>query len=174
MENSKTIAFDLDGVLADFDGASRRVLGECNTSLFSLEERYPGREDEIKEIVHDPAFYLKLYMTPYAQIVTQSLKRRKYFILAVTSRPVIVKDATWDWIRNHGIHTDLVWFRQDKIPILKEYKPYYMIEDCPAQITAMWKAKIPIMIMDQPWNQNGLPHSIPRLYELIKLLEYLL
>lgn len=160
-------------MLADFDGASRRVLGECNTSLFSLEERYPGREDEIREIVYDPAFYRKLYMTPYAQVVTQTLKRRKYYILAVTSRPKNTDGATWDWSRNHGLHIDTIWFRKDKIPILKEFNPIYMIEDCPQHITAMWKADIPVIIMDQPWNQNGVPH-LHRLYNnLEKLLEYL-
>lgn len=158
--------------MADFDGASRRVLGECDKAIFSLEKRYPGRDKEIREIVFDPSFYRTLYMIPYAQMVTQSLHRRDYYILAVTSRPANVKNATWEWTRNHGLHIDSIWFEDDKVLVLKEFNPIYMIEDNPKQITAMWKAKIPVIIMDQPWNQNGVPSAL-RLYCLGKLLGYL-
>ena len=57
VQNNKTIVFDIDGVLADFEGAFCKKFGYSNRNFADLVARYPEKEQEILKFISDVSSY---------------------------------------------------------------------------------------------------------------------
>ena len=67
---NKQVVVDIDGVLADFEGAFVKTFGDDRRELESLEARYPSRSRSINEFVYDPHTYIHLEPIPLGRGVS--------------------------------------------------------------------------------------------------------
>lgn len=110
-----TIAVDIDGVLANFEGAFCEAFGYDNRELYSLEARYPNVDPElIKEFVSNPETYKDLEPIFGGLLFTRQAHSRGWYILLITSRDHSLHDVTLQWLERYGVVYDEIIFADDK------------------------------------------------------------
>ncbi len=150
---------DIDGPVADFDLAACARFGEGRgRELYSLEERYPDRADEVRKWANDPGTYATLEPVVGARDGLAQITRDwpGLMILAVTARPLGSEDITYAWLaRQHflaflsGITT--VPFNK-KPKVISGMNPVVAFEDSPYQAGALAALRVPVILISKPYN----------------------
>ncbi len=173
----KTAVFDIDGVLADYEGQLNRVLfrkfgdrGYCNRDIYSLEKRY-AKEPEVLEyalaLTADPNFYYPL--RPIVQMlsfVEDYWIKTGNEVLFVTTRPESAETFTRRWLNKHlERFVDYTLFcgisRKSEFLLKNDFGEIeFVIEDSPSQIQDLKDNGFNALCYDQRWNQD----IFPRLY----------
>ena len=153
----KTAVIDIDGTVADFDGAACKHFGPCDRSLYSLELRWPGRDDDIRKFVSSPLTYLLLEPIEFSWWGIYFLKAIGYKIVAVTARPpslgMWLVTRFWLWFHELEIDKLIVTDFKSKASIIWSLNPDLAIDDSPMQITRLMESGVKnVVIFTQPWN----------------------
>lgn len=173
------VGIDLDNTVADFMATAAPLIKERyglepdfsrpvntieNAFGISPHNRPSGLLEDIMEGKH--LFRNLAPLDDGIEQLTHKLLGRKertnvYMITARTATDVIVED-TMHWLRtNNFVFTD-VFFTADKANLCKNTGINVMMEDEMGQILALLKAGIPVVIRDQPWNNNGVFDSFEK------------
>ena len=161
------VVFDLDGVLADFEGAFCEAFGCANRHLYNLEERYPEYADTVSEWASNPENYRELAPIFGGILFMNQTMGRGFFTVIMTSRNPSMRKVTEEWlgrfnIRPHSLvfsdHKDvdifliseqmqlpLVMFVDDAVRNLEAIRVDY-----PDEIAVAWA---------QPWNVGWKPRA---------------
>lgn len=168
------VVFDVDGVLADFEGQLVKVLvsefGEVarqKRNCFRLEDRFAERPDILsraKELVSDPNFYYGLREIDGAFGFVDMVMDEGKGVVFVSSRPDSAQSFTARWLLKRMYKGKPVVFCgiEDKVGFLKPILESvdFVVEDNPQHIADLKSAGIDVICFDQPWNQG----IFPRLY----------
>lgn len=168
----KIAVFDIDGVLADFEGhLVERLSQKWGNSVFTgrgeyaLANRYDGETlVDAQVIASDPVAYRVLNADMAAvEMVNESLDRG-YGVLFLTSRGENLKTVTEMWLRKTlgeyafskclGIQHSL-----QKTAYLFDSRGEvaFVVEDNPDDIAEMKKIGLPVFAWEQPWNSAIFP-----------------
>jgi hypothetical protein len=159
----KTIAIDIDGVLADFEGEFCDKFGTANRELANLHKRYPKVDpDLIDEFINSPNSYKDLAPIFGGILLVNQARMKGWYILLLTSRPEYLAEVTKVWLEGYDIQYNDLWFTQDKAESISKYNRLYpgrhiwcQIDDIVTNLT-----KNPIGVAwEQPWNQNYYPRA---------------
>lgn len=159
-----TIAVDIDGVIADFEGKFCEDFGDQNRHLYSLEARYPELDPQlINEYVANPENYRDLAPIFGGILFCHQAHQRGWFVLLVTSRNVALRDVTKMWLDRYGVVYDDLLFAKNKMEALEDYnfinpsrKVQIVVDDSEAVLESM-EDKYYCVAWSQPWNLTWYP-----------------
>jgi FMN phosphatase YigB (HAD superfamily) len=164
--------FDIDGVLADFNGLIVDIFGEGRgEELYDLRERYNGNVQQVLEVWEDPNYYYPLNPIKEGfQLLEQAWA--DHDILLLTSRPKVgmMESFTEKWVRKQIKAIDLefgdllgVNFVANKAAYLHSFKKdiAFFVDDNPEEIEEASKLGIPAYSWAQPWNEDVYPKLFP-------------
>lgn len=175
----KALLLDIDGVLADFyKGFASYLNKKLNINIdldtkatsYDIKQWHPKLawvdiDPIIGEWLNDDGF-LSLPIYPGAQSFAYSLID-KYDVYIVTARigdfktkfseETIqrIKDNTKLWLKKHGIPSNKLFFRHDKISFCKEHGINALIEDKSTTVLKAAKEGIYSILVARPWNHHG-------------------
>ena len=150
-----TYSFDVDGVIAEFSHYAIHKLGPCDESLYSLEERWPDKLEQVHRLVSNPYAYLDLELIPGAKQGLIELHKAGIKIHICTARP-IPESFTARWLLEHKIPfdwLDTVDVGMSKFEFIRMRGSVGILEDSPFQIYSLL-GKARVLIYDQLWNRN--------------------
>lgn len=171
----KVAVFDVDGVVADYEGQLNRVLtrefgqlAHCDRSIYSLEERYaknPVILSRALQYTSDQNFYYPL--RPIDQMVEFVLAvAEDREILFVSSRPEAAESHTARWLKKNVVKKFVLKCGVlDKADFLLSFEREdtvveFVIDDNPTTIKELLDSGINAVCYDQQWNQG----IFPRMY----------
>jgi Uncharacterized conserved protein len=154
------IMIDLDGVAANFSGASIEKFGPCNPKIYNLEKRWPDRIEEIRQFVQAPQTYEKLKAIRGAIRGWNELVLAGHQILVCTSRPDGTEEVTKSWLDAKKLPYSQMIFvpwssHQLKGDVLAGQNVDLAIEDDLKQAASLQQAGIPVILLARPWNKQG-------------------
>lgn len=152
---NRKVVVDIDGVLADFEGAFCKEFGHDNRELVSLEKRYPLRAKEITKYINDPISYKNLDLLLVGKQITDFLYNSGYEISLVTSRPMGCYYTTRDWLFRHRVNFFSLTVDPHKTSRIKAMKPLFAVDDLLSVQMALLVADIPTIIVSHPWNETS-------------------
>jgi predicted methyltransferase len=173
-----SVVFDIDGVLADFEGAFCQTFGEYNRHLYGLEQRFPENlSKSIQNFVESPESYTDLSPIFGGIVTLNQFKQRGYHILIVTGRDKSLRGVTRKWLSRYNVHYNDLYFSNNKLESIKDFqhvrsnlKVQYIIDDSVEVLdTVSDGLGIPALAWEQEWNK----HYTPRIrydQELMKVV----
>ena len=157
IEELPLVVLDIDGVLADFEGASVQHFGPCDRSIYSLEERYPNLpKSVIADFVNDPLVYASLAPTPGAAAACRRIVAAGARIAYVTARPAVAYDITLEWLGRHNFPIVPLFLPhwEDKAALIADLGAAIAIDDSPRVIVSLRKLGVQTIVFNQLWNQD--------------------
>lgn len=172
----KNIAvFDVDGVLADYEGQIALCVKDVfdipfasqKRNLYRLEDRYSGEVLEfVQELTNDPSFYYPLPECRGAVDFATRLYGDGYGIMFVSSRPKASEYMTQKWINKHlCVSAPFVECGvSDKPEFLAMYKDQidFVVEDNPQNIQDLSYSGFQTLCWWQEWNEGIFPRVYVR------------
>jgi len=182
------IGIDIDNVIADsypfflakFNEVFAMQIKYEEVFDFYLLEKYPKvSRDKAKKLIEklliDEQFQLDIPPFENALPIITNWKKIGHGVHYITSRPHIMKDLTYKWLRKHGFllpGTTLDLFNSSqhfdkhrkeiidyKKTIAQKRGVQLFIEDSKEIAERM---QITVLLMDRPWNQGKLPKNVKR------------
>lgn len=162
-----TVCFDIDGVLADFEGRFCQIFGNGNRHLYELEERFTGEIEKIKEIkktVNDPNLYYGLEPIQGGIEFLKSFIDRDYHVIIATGRPKASETMTRRWLNNYCVPFMKLIFTTDKAnelhgmgQNLSYLKTDILVDDNPKVLEECDDYFIQPLCWKQEWNEYFYP-----------------
>ena len=164
------VVFDIDGVLADFEGelvndlsASFGNRARVNRHMYAMEDRFQDSPDileESKRLMEYPLFYRDIEPIYPAIQFAKDLMQSRLGVMYLTSRPrgteaftrMWLQKRTWNYSGSMG-----VFFTDDKADFLTDIDVEFVVEDSPAHIQALKNAGKSVFCWSQPWNEGIFP-----------------
>jgi uncharacterized protein len=190
------IGFDLDDVLLNFQDTMRVYHNETYDTNHTLEEdckvwnlweRWSCTPEESKQRVFD--FYNHQSHYDAKPIVGSvdgiSALKNDHTLHIITARPEQIKEKTFEWLDTYFpnvfekvIFTNLFYgegVKRKKSDVCKELGVEVFIEDAFHNAHDVANAGIPVLLLDQPWNQNhtDLPPLVTRVHSWPEIVEKL-
>jgi hypothetical protein len=163
---NKIVAVDVDGVLADFDGAFCRKFGWNKRHIYSLQQRYPTKKFEIELFVMSLYTYERLDILSLGVKIVRFLYENGFSIHIVSSRPENTDRVTGEWLKRHRIP-----FHYLSVGIPANIKPWHymnmkpglVLEDSLDIALSATKLGIYSFLIDQPWNFSVNSYLVKRI-----------
>jgi hypothetical protein len=160
----KTLAVDMDGVLADFETEVCEAFGYGNRHLESFEGRYPGVDkDLIAEYITDPYNYEKLLPIFGGILLLNEARARGYYTVILTSRPKHLAEVTREWLEGFEIQYHELWYASNKQIAVQEFNNMYpnrkifaLVDDIKENLDGLPDGVTGIA-WEQPWNEGFYP-----------------
>lgn len=160
---NKTLAIDIDGVLADFEGEFCDRFGTDNRWYADLPSRYPRVDPElIDEFINSPATYKDLAPIFGGVLLVNQARERGWYILLLTSRPEYLAEITRIWLEGYRVEYNDLWFTDDKQASVAKHNRLYpgrriwcQIDDI---VTNLGKSPVGVA-WEQPWNTGYYPRA---------------
>lgn len=163
------VGFDVDGVLADLDGAAAALMNaKVGTKVASLGDiKRLGLERDFWRLADEHRFH-RDYLMPFPEARAVVAKVRSYGdrVWAVTSPPRTVRG--WDYDRREWLEHHLGFLREDVVssPDKSMWGGDVLVDDYPKNLRH-WRANAGrqglALLLAQPWNRDA--HADPRLAE---------
>jgi hypothetical protein len=174
---NKIVVFDVDGVVADFEGQLNRVLirefgqlANCDRSIFCLEERYtknPVILSRALQYTEDPNFYYPLRpIDPMVDFVNRIAE--SHDILFLSSRPESAESSTARWLKKNVISKFVLKCGvSDKAEFLiasesVDVSVEFVVDDNPETVKSINAVGYTAICYDQQWNQGVFPRMYIR------------
>lgn len=163
---NKTMAIDIDGVLADFEEEFCQKFGSDNRRLFSLSARYPTLDKGlIDEFVSNEQTYEHLVPLFGGILLANQASLFGYYVLLMTARPRSVAQITKEWLEGFNVNYNEIWFSSDKKIAVQEYNRMYprrpiqvVVDDNPETVTRVGGILgVKSFAWEQPWNEDVYP-----------------
>lgn len=154
------IGLDLDGVIVDsiptWVRACAERLGEPLSAREIVEHSHatPARAAFFEQ--HEVEFLIGPGLIPGAAAALQALKRAGHELVVVTARTPRVETLTAAWLAYHGITVDRMHFLEggSKLVTCQREGIELFVEDAPHNARALTGGGIPVLLFDQPHNQD--------------------
>lgn len=166
----KYAVFDVDGVVADFEGSLTYRLYQrhgdmafANRKFYNLKDRYSGQIlSDAMSIVSDPHSYSIHMVNPNMDAIAlvEEAHERDYEIMFVTSRPPAAHSVTEAWLKKylHRVNFYLL-FTLNKAEKLFDAREHiaFAVDDCPDVVMEMRRVGINTFSWEQQWNEALYP-----------------
>ena len=149
---NKNVVMDIDGVLADFNGAFVKKFGTDRQELENLESRYPNRATEIYKFVSNPATYKDLEPIPLGLSIVDFLVDNGFDVDVVTSRPLSSEWVTRRWLKKTGIRYLSFGVFPNKASQIHYLHPICAVDDLISVSRLLTRYLVPVLVFQQPWN----------------------
>lgn len=149
---NKNVVVDIDGVLADFEGAFCAEFGDERRELVSLQSRYPARARAITNFINDGFVYKDLKPILFGMDICNWLNASGFEVSIVTARPFGLERITTNWLKQYGIEYMTFVSDVSKTGRIALMKPLVAIDDLFSVHTALLGHNIPVIVVAQPWN----------------------
>lgn len=165
------IGVDLDGVTADLFKDMIKILNKKTGKNLTMADvtQYDvtglwGIGRQTLEESFAEVDWVNLDLLPGAAQNLQALKRLDYELHILTYRvwKKGIHRETIDWVKKHEIPFDSIHFSKDKLPLARSLGLDVMIEDAPHYAEEFNQARIPLILMNRPYNQGVDGHYIHR------------
>lgn len=166
--NNKVVV-DIDGVIADFEGAFCEEFGYERRELVSLESRYPNRAIEISKFINNGFVYKKLQPYDLGLDIVDYLMDYGMEVHIVSSRPYFLEGVTRTWLKRHGVNYTSLTLNTQKTGEIALIKPLCAVDDLFSVHMTLKRHNIPTIIVAQPWN-NYIGEKMIRISNLIEFL----
>lgn len=150
---NKKVVVDLDGVLADFEGAFCKKFGYDRRELVSLESRYPKQAREIDKFLNDGFVYKNLKPIQLGLDIVQYLNDYDYEVHIVTARPFGLESVTREWLKRHRVNFWSVQSNRAKTGLIASMRPLCAVDDFFSVHEALLTWNVPVILVAQPWNR---------------------
>jgi len=170
---NKKVVVDIDGVLADFEGAFCQEFGYDRRELVSLESRYPNKARAIGRFIEDLFSYQDLAPLELGMQIVDYLNRYRFDVHIVSARPWGSEIATRDWLKRHGVKFETLHVSRQKTGQIANIHPLCAVDDLFSVHTALLKHNIPTIIVANPWNRYSAEslRRIENIHEFIVSLD---
>ena len=173
----QTVAFDIDGVLADFTSGFTALAAE----LGAVKEGWTGYEqptfgfkfnvDKVWDAVNDKSrFWYDLdTLTTKAERELMHRMTADVNIVYVTARKQPAHAQTYMWLDRFGFPEGAVFFTDDKLPLYQSMSGglRWAIDDKPETIEALHAAGLPIIVRHWPYNAESPGLHVPHIGHLM-------
>lgn len=149
---NRTVVVDVDGVLADFEGAFCEEFGYDRRELVSLESRYPSQARKINAFLNDGFVYMNLEPLELGLEIVRYLNENDFDVSIVTARPFGLESVTRDWTKRYGVEYSSLISDHPKVGRISLIKPLCAVDDLYSVHTALLGHNIPTIIVAHPWN----------------------
>lgn len=149
---NRTVVVDVDGVLADFEGAFCEEFGYERRELVSLESRYPAQARKINAFLNDGFVYKNLKPLERGLEIVHYLNENGFDVNIVTARPFGLESVTRDWMKRYGVRYSSIISDRPKIGRIALIKPLCAVDDLFSVHTALLGHNIPTILVAHPWN----------------------
>ena len=149
---NRKIVVDVDGVVADFEGAFCEEFGYERRELVSLESRYPNQARRIYKFLNDGFVYKNLKPLELGLEIVQYLNENDFDVSLVTARPFGMERVTRDWLRRYEVEFTTFTLDQAKTGAIALMRPLCAVDDLFSVHTALLKHNIPTIVVAHPWN----------------------
>lgn len=161
-----TVAIDIDGVIADFEGEFCDRFGDKFRELPDLFSRYPEIDPLIiSEFVGSPDTYRNLAPLFGGFLLTQQARGLGLYTVLMTSRPKHLAEVTREWLESHYIVYNEIWHVQNKALAIQDYNNLYpnrpikaLVDDLESSLTKLPTGVVGIA-MEAPWNSSYPLHA---------------
>jgi len=173
------IGIDIDNVISDSYPAYIDRFNEVYQTNIRYEEivdfyylekywKENGRRKSfsIELLLHDEEFQLTLPPFNQAREIIRKWHKKGFLIHYITARPPFTEKVTKKWLRMHGFFAgatvDFCDYRSDakfKKEVADKLDIDILIEDSKEIAETV---KIPVLLLDRPWNQGNLPGNVFR------------
>lgn len=167
---NRKVVVDIDGVLANFEGAFCETFGYERRELVSLESRYPEHARKIVEFINDPFVYKALKPLQIGLDIIAFLVKKGFDIHVVTGRPFGMEGVTRRWLQQNDIQFDTLTLDTHKTGCIALLKPLVAIDDLFSVHTALLGANVPVIVVAHPWN-NYKDENMRRISNLSEFIE---
>jgi len=184
------IAFDIDGILADFDAGWWKVLQHIRRVSprplpeiwnWPLLAGYTAEEIEQswQRIGQDAAFWVNLKPLPGCKYLSQMCKKltQRHAVYFITTRACgpLVKQQTERWLSTHLHISPTVLLAKEKGPLAASLDIEVFVEDALRDMWDIhrWAPSTRIFLLDKPHNRTevALPSSIMRVLNLRVMIQ---
>lgn len=169
MKKQKVVIFDIDGVLADFEGAFCEAFGNKNRHLYSLLARYPEVDpDLIGEWINDEENYSNLNPIFGGITLLNQVKARGFKVYLATARPKHLTNVTLAWLKLYNVQFDQLTVGVKHKPELVNdlcnmFDVQMVVEDSVSILSSIYvpsNTKVVCLAWAQPWNDGYFPRAI--------------
>ena len=150
---NRKVVVDVDGVLADFEGAFCETFGYERRELASLESRYPEHARKITEFINDGFVYKNLKPIQLGIDIVNWLNQLYFDVAIVTARPFGLEGLTQRWLKDNGIEYQSFTSNRQKTGAISLLKPLCAVDDLFSVHTALLGANVPVILVAHPWNR---------------------
>lgn len=150
--NYNTVVVDIDGVLADFEGAFCDEFGDERRELVSLESRYPMQARKINVFINNGFVYKNLKPLELGLEIVRYLNENDFEVSIVTARPFGLESVTRDWLSRYGVEYASFISDRSKTGQIALMKPLCAVDDLFSVHTALLGHNIPTILVAHPWN----------------------
>lgn len=167
---NKKVVVDIDGVLADFEGAFCSVFGSERREFVSLQSRYPAQARQITEFINDGFVYENLKPILLGQDICNWLNGMGFEISIVTARPFGFESITRKWLKRYGVTFSSCVSDTSKTGRIALMKPLVAVDDLFSVYKALLGHNIATIVVAQPWN-NYIQEDMLRVGSLSEFIQ---
>lgn len=167
---NRKVVVDMDGVLADFEGAFCLEFGYDKRELVSLEARYPNKARSIVKFINDGFVYANLNPIQLGLDICEWLNDNDYDVSIVTGRPFGFDSINRDWLKRHGAKFSSYVSEIPKTGKIVNMQPLCAIDDLFSVQQALSRHNIATIIIAHPWN-NYIGENMQRVSDIDQFIE---
>ena len=150
-----SVILDIDGVIADFEGAFCNKFGWEYREFVKLEYRYPDRAEQINWFAASPQTYERLDIIETGIKIARFCENEGYDIRVISSRPMHMTRLTAEWLKlNRVPFSSLSLENGSKMGRIERVNPLFVVDDLLEVCEQCAELGIPSFLIDHPWNQK--------------------
>lgn len=165
MKTKPVMAFDLDGVIFDFEDAFCQAFGPNNRHMYDLWNRYPDVDrDLIMEWVKSPSTYADLLPNFGGIAALHTAQSLGFDVLFLTSRPECTNNVTQMSLEFYSLgHIPLMFTRNKTAFIIHHNQTSLhpiriLVDDCADNLIGLPSGVVGLC-WEQPWNEGVYPRA---------------
>lgn len=159
-------AYDLDGVLFDFEKAFCGRFGTKNRHMFDSVERFKGLgfDEDIVQFVKNPDTYFDLSPIFGGITFLHEAHDHNFEIVYITGRDISSKSQTENSLSYYSLPFGELIFSKDKAKVIEEHnrvnstKIRVLVDDYPKVLKSL-PAGVVGLCWAQPWNEGVYPRA---------------
>jgi uncharacterized HAD superfamily protein len=181
--SNKVVAFDLDGVIADYHSFFLSYINKKSNSNFKdlFEAKKSLNENTfkmIKDLYRQSGEKLNLKLKKGSKKIIDYYKDNNYKIVIITARPYHrysrIYSDTLHWLKKHKINFDYIfWTSEKSIKIIKSIKKMkFIVEDTLENANNISKMGYNVYLINNKYNLGECEKNVVRIKNLEEIFKY--